>query len=209
LLFLAEKWEAYEIERGNELDDFSVVEVMEQDLKSIFDPVVDEILELIVAQLIQVPDFLQLLRSAPSVTCALGLGFCLRPLVPTPPSSPRSYCAARSRRRSFTPSLARSCAASRLLCLPLVRLRGRVASRSVGSRVKLSASSAPQPALRVCRELRAERDVASLRKASGPVDKQRSSYTDSAKLTTEELLSLPTGPRERLEILDEKKHIFN
>ena len=31
----------------------------------------------------------------------------------------------------------------------------------------------------------------------GPGGKHRSSYTDSAKLTTEELLSLPTGPRER------------
>jgi molecular chaperone DnaK (HSP70) len=47
---LAAKWEAYETERGNE------VEVTEQDLKSIFDPVVDEILELIAAQLTQVPD---------------------------------------------------------------------------------------------------------------------------------------------------------
>ncbi|KAG0593549.1 hypothetical protein M758_1G330500 [Ceratodon purpureus] len=33
----------------------------------------------------------------------------------------------------------------------------------------------------------------------GPGGKQRSSYTDSTKLTTEELLSLPTGPRERAE----------
>lgn len=31
----------------------------------------------------------------------------------------------------------------------------------------------------------------------GPGGKQRSSYSDSTKLTTEELLSLPTGPRER------------
>lgn len=50
------KWEAYETERGNELDDSSVVELTEQDLKAIFDPVVDEILELIAAQLTQVPD---------------------------------------------------------------------------------------------------------------------------------------------------------
>jgi hypothetical protein len=53
---LAAKWEAYETERGNELDDSSVVELTEQDLKAIFDPVVDEILELIAAQLTQVPD---------------------------------------------------------------------------------------------------------------------------------------------------------
>ena len=53
---LAAKWEAYEAERGNPLQDSSVVELREQDLKSIFDPVVDKILELISAQLKQVPD---------------------------------------------------------------------------------------------------------------------------------------------------------
>jgi hypothetical protein len=50
------KWKAYETERGNTLDDPSKVGLTEQDLKSIFDPVVDKILELIDAQLAQVPD---------------------------------------------------------------------------------------------------------------------------------------------------------
>ena len=50
------KWEAYETERGNTLDDPSQLELTEQDLKSIFDPVVDKILELIDAQLAQVLD---------------------------------------------------------------------------------------------------------------------------------------------------------
>jgi hypothetical protein len=55
---LAAKWEAYETERGNTLDDpcLDNVELTKQDLKSIFDPVVDKILELIDAQLAQVPD---------------------------------------------------------------------------------------------------------------------------------------------------------
>jgi len=53
---LAMKWEAYEEDRGNTLEDSSVVELTEQDLKSIFDPVVDDILSLIAAQLKQVPD---------------------------------------------------------------------------------------------------------------------------------------------------------
>jgi hypothetical protein len=55
--------------------------VTKQDLKSIFDPVVDEIREIIAAQLTQVLDRLQLLRTAPSVACALGLGFRLLPLL--------------------------------------------------------------------------------------------------------------------------------
>jgi hypothetical protein len=53
---LAVKWEEFEKERGNAaLDDSYVVELTEQDLKAIFDPVVNEILELIDAQLTQVP----------------------------------------------------------------------------------------------------------------------------------------------------------
>ena len=53
---LAAKWEAYETERGNVIEDSSVVELTEEDLKSIFDPVVDDVLRLIEAQLTQVPD---------------------------------------------------------------------------------------------------------------------------------------------------------
>lgn len=47
---LAVKWEEYKKERGNALDNSSVVELTEQDLKLIFDPVVDEILKLIKAR---------------------------------------------------------------------------------------------------------------------------------------------------------------
>jgi hypothetical protein len=53
---LASKWEAYEKELKNTLDDPSVVELTEQDLKSIFDPAVNKILDLIAAQLTQVRD---------------------------------------------------------------------------------------------------------------------------------------------------------
>lgn len=53
---LAPKWEAYENERGNRLLDSSEVELTKQDLQSIFDPMVEEILDLIAAQLEQVPD---------------------------------------------------------------------------------------------------------------------------------------------------------
>ncbi|KAG0579406.1 hypothetical protein KC19_4G096200 [Ceratodon purpureus] len=53
---LSPKWEAFEKEHGRAIEDSSVVELTQQDLKSIFDPVVDEILELIAAQLKQVPD---------------------------------------------------------------------------------------------------------------------------------------------------------
>jgi hypothetical protein len=53
---LAVKWEAYERERGFALKDSSIVELTDQDLKSIFDPVVEKILHLISAQLTQVLD---------------------------------------------------------------------------------------------------------------------------------------------------------
>jgi hypothetical protein len=53
---LSPKWEAYEAERGRVVLDSSVVELTQQELKSIFDKVVDEILELIAAQLSQVKD---------------------------------------------------------------------------------------------------------------------------------------------------------
>lgn len=53
---LALKWEAYLMERGNALEDCSVFQITDQDLKSIFDPVVNKILDLIAAQLNQVPN---------------------------------------------------------------------------------------------------------------------------------------------------------
>ncbi|XP_024370353.1 uncharacterized protein [Physcomitrium patens] len=54
---LAASWEAYEKERGYPpRDSYSEVELTQQDLKDIFDPVVDEVIELIAAQLMQVSD---------------------------------------------------------------------------------------------------------------------------------------------------------
>jgi molecular chaperone DnaK (HSP70) len=54
---LASKWEAYEAERGYPpRESYGEIELTQQDLKSIFDPVVDEIVELIAAQLMQVED---------------------------------------------------------------------------------------------------------------------------------------------------------
>ncbi|XP_024372381.1 uncharacterized protein [Physcomitrium patens] len=51
-LQLSKKWEAFEKQRGRTVDT-SVVELTERDLKSIFDPVVEDILQLIDAQLRQ------------------------------------------------------------------------------------------------------------------------------------------------------------
>ncbi|KAG0590425.1 hypothetical protein KC19_1G098600 [Ceratodon purpureus] len=54
---LASKWEAYDAERGYPpRQSYGEIELTQQDLKSIFDPVVDEIVELIAAQLMQVED---------------------------------------------------------------------------------------------------------------------------------------------------------
>ena len=54
---LASKWEAYEAERGYPpRESYGEIELTQQDLKGIFDPVVDEIVELIAAQLMQVED---------------------------------------------------------------------------------------------------------------------------------------------------------
>jgi len=54
---LAVKWEAYDKERRHPpRESYAEIELTQQDLKSIFDPVVDEIIELIAAQLMQVED---------------------------------------------------------------------------------------------------------------------------------------------------------
>lgn len=53
---LAAQWKAYESSRGHALTNSSVVELTYQDLTSIFDPVVDEILSHIAAQVAQVSD---------------------------------------------------------------------------------------------------------------------------------------------------------
>ena len=54
---LAVKWEAFDKERGlPPRDSYTEIELTQQDLKLIFDPVVDEILELIAAQLMHVED---------------------------------------------------------------------------------------------------------------------------------------------------------
>ncbi|KAG0560058.1 hypothetical protein KC19_10G151200 [Ceratodon purpureus] len=55
---LSRKWEEYETAQGlpPRADGYSEIELTEEDMKSIFDPVVDEILELIAAQLMQVPN---------------------------------------------------------------------------------------------------------------------------------------------------------
>ncbi|KAG0598587.1 hypothetical protein M758_12G086300 [Ceratodon purpureus] len=54
-ILLPEKWEEYEMERGYpRRESYSKIELTQQDLKSIFDPVVDKILGLIETQLSQV-----------------------------------------------------------------------------------------------------------------------------------------------------------
>ncbi|KAG0618866.1 hypothetical protein M758_4G096700 [Ceratodon purpureus] len=55
---LSRKWEDYETAQGlpPRASGYSEIELTQEDMKSIFDPVVDEILELIAAQLMQVPD---------------------------------------------------------------------------------------------------------------------------------------------------------
>ena len=55
---LASKWEEYERKRRGvqPRENYAEIELSQRDMESIFDPVVDEILELITAQLTQVPD---------------------------------------------------------------------------------------------------------------------------------------------------------